>query len=88
MYLSVSAPEYIHHIKNINISASGDQYCVCVYVWVGVGLGGGLALCQRQPERLFSSGGGVGARRGFFVRGPLLQSTLAIQPQPCQLAYG
>lgn len=61
--------------------------CVCVSVGGGGG-GGGLDLCQRQPERLFSSGGGVGARGGLFVRGPLLQSTLAIQPQPCQLAYG
>lgn len=53
-----------------------------MHVCVGVG-GGGPALCQQRPERLLGSAGGVGVRKGLllsFVRGPLLQSTRAIQP--------
>lgn len=63
-------------ISRTEASGSGGGPILCQCWWVG---GGGLALCQPQPERLFSSGGGVGAPMvgggGFSVQAPQLQST-------------
>lgn len=54
----------LHYIRNINTRESRGTNIVRVCVDAG---GGGLALCQRQPERLLGSAGGVGVRGGLFL---------------------